>query len=123
MKIMRYLILFTAIACVYCTAQKSSQPVLKSDEVSPSSVEDKTPATQKCTQHSDCVLVNAECCPCSSGGSMKAVHQSLVESHNKQIKQQCSASPNLFCPEVYLCGKWEVECVQSSCKAVKKTSS
>ena len=127
---MRYLI--TSLIAIFCvswttqalSSQGSESQVPESSKANSSSpsVKKKIVTTQTCTQHSDCVLVNTDCCPCSSGGNMKAVHQSLVESHNQKIKQQCSStSSDLACPEVYLCGKWKAECINSSCKAVEKT--
>ena len=125
-EIVKYLILLFAVVCLSCTGLPSSTQSPGQQQNLHSAKEDisvtKSDSEDKCTQNSDCVLVNANCCPCSSGGRMEAVHQSLVGSYNEKIKQKCTPLlPSLFCPEVYLCKKWKAECVDSACKILDVT--
>lgn len=65
-----------------------------------------------CLFNGDCVKVQTECCPCSSGGSEKCVAKSEAASYEGKLK---NCSKELFCAQVYNCNISECKCKEGRC--------
>ena len=68
-----------------------------------------------CKTDADCVLVNADCCGCQSGGSSIAVHKSDKKSYNSALKKTCSTSTPANCSASYRCNTFQAYCHNSQC--------
>ncbi len=44
----------------------------------------------ECDTDTDCALINADCCGCTSGGKQKAVHNSVAKGMLASMKQACA---------------------------------
>ena len=81
------------------------------------------PTNPTCNTDADCVLVNKDCCGCSSGGESVAVHRSQVESYNREWEQECSSDRiSVHCPSVNVCNKYQVQCYNSQCATLRYDS-
>ena len=75
-----------------------------------------------CNTNSDCVLVNVGCCGCASGGEAIAVHKLQKDAHNKALSARCGNPAERICTGWYRCSSYEVQCQNSQCVAVAKTT-
>ena len=64
-------------------------------------------------QDSPNVLVQADCCPCRSGGQLMSVHEDQVLSHQENLRNNCSG--DVVCPMSYNCYNWRVLCQTFRC--------
>jgi hypothetical protein len=72
-----------------------------------------------CGADSDCVLVDASCCPCSMGGETIAINANYKIDWQKRLGD-CS---RVMCPAWYRCAEYVARCVDGKCKAVLLGSS
>ncbi|MCS6800000.1 MAG: Kazal-type serine protease inhibitor family protein [Myxococcota bacterium] len=72
--------------------------------------------TVACSRDSDCVAVNANCCPCQSGGERRAVNASFASA----VEPVCDVPTR--CPHVYLCRDERPACVSGRCEMVPAPS-
>ena len=62
------------------------------------------------------VLVQRDCCGCSSGGSLVELPISQEASHYSQLDTSCRLNP-IYCRGWVLCNKWKEQCSASRCSA------
>lgn len=71
---------------------------------------------KQCTEHSDCIFVNQECCPCQNGGSRTAINKDFLKMWNDHLE----CPEDLNCSMVYLCNpNVAPRCVNNVCKVKK----
>lgn len=73
-----------------------------------------------CKVDSDCALVRAGCCPCSSGGANIAVLASKQLAWENAMVGACgpSGQGEWGCPTIYVCDGRKAVCEQGRCRAV-----
>ena len=68
-----------------------------------------------CTADSDCVKVQAGCCPCNEGGSSTAINRN----YTSQWKAHLECEGDEYCLQVYRCMPLELPaCVDGMCKLI-----
>jgi len=72
-----------------------------------------------CAKDSDCVIVGTDCCPCSSGGSQKAINRDYFLQWNSKIAEECS-SETIACAQFYNCKADSAACENSKCVLVER---
>lgn len=68
-----------------------------------------------CETDSDCVETQQSCCSCNSGGKQIAIKKDYLPAWKNLIKESCN---DISCPEIYLCKKGTIKCVNKKCEFV-----
>ncbi len=72
-----------------------------------------------CETDEDCVLVDSNCCGCSSSGGKKCINKEYEESWVSELN--CEEKESIACPMVYLCDDLPsgCECVDNTCQTIE----
>ena len=72
------------------------------------------PGVKKCSSDSDCVAVQAGCCPCSMGGKLTCISKEYKDLWEDEKTASCG---EVACPAVYMCFNMSCSCVNGTCEA------
>jgi len=81
--------------------------------------QDQSEELTYCETDEDCVLINSNCCGCSSGGGKKCLNEEYEESWKSELN--CQEKESIACPMVYLCDDLPsgCECVDNTCQTTE----